>query len=67
MLSSGFDLRAFLGGCRSKIGKSKAHFRYQVEIPDVKLTGEYEIDTKLLFLELKGKGDFHINICKYTL
>ncbi|KAK4883426.1 hypothetical protein RN001_006745 [Aquatica leii] len=41
-------------------------FRYNVSLPAIVLKGVYEIDTKLLFLLIRGKGNVTINIDNYN-
>jgi len=48
-----------------KITKKGRSFRYLVKIPHLRLDGEYEIDSKLLFVNLQGKGPFNTNITNY--
>jgi len=41
------------------------NFRFEVIVPQIHAVGEYEIDSKILFVDLKGKGPFQANITDY--
>ncbi|KAF2902024.1 hypothetical protein ILUMI_04161 [Ignelater luminosus] len=45
---------------------SKNYFRFKVNHPNIYVEGDYEIDSKILILELKGKGRFHLNITDFA-
>ncbi|KAF5293056.1 hypothetical protein FQR65_LT11048 [Abscondita terminalis] len=45
--------------------KKGQNFRYEVIIPRLRVHGDYELDSKILFLDLKGKGPFNANISNY--
>ncbi|KAK5638340.1 hypothetical protein RI129_012635 [Pyrocoelia pectoralis] len=40
-------------------------FRFQVNIPRLRIEAHYELDSRILFLDLKGKGPFYANITNY--
>lgn len=45
---------------------SRHHFRFRVVVPKIDMEGQYEMNAKLLFLNLVGKGPITINVSKYT-
>ncbi|KAB0798684.1 hypothetical protein PPYR_09677 [Photinus pyralis] len=46
----------------TKTGRS---FRFKVEVPHLYGIGNYQINTKLLFLDLQGEGKFYTNVSNY--
>ncbi|KAK5645893.1 hypothetical protein RI129_004357 [Pyrocoelia pectoralis] len=52
----------YLSVKNTKKGKT---FRFKVEIPQIYAEGHYEINTKLLFIDLKGEGKFKTNVSDY--
>ncbi|XP_031331469.1 circadian clock-controlled protein-like [Photinus pyralis] len=45
--------------------KKGYNFRFQVNVPRLRVSGMYELDSRILFLDLKGQGPFHANISDY--
>lgn len=58
---SNFDI-VYLSVKNTKKGKT---FRFKVEIPQIYAEGHYEVNTKLLFIDLKGEGKFRTNVSDY--
>lgn len=48
-----------------KFTKNGFNFGFDVNVPHIDLTGNYKMDTKILFLQLTGEGPFSANISKY--
>ena len=45
--------------------KKGYNFRFNVNIPRIRIAADYELDSKILFLDLKGSGPFNANISDY--
>ncbi|KAK4878345.1 hypothetical protein RN001_010851 [Aquatica leii] len=45
--------------------KKGHNFRFEVIIPRITILAEYELDSRILFLDLKGKGPFNANVSDY--
>ncbi|KAF5296323.1 hypothetical protein FQA39_LY12540 [Lamprigera yunnana] len=45
--------------------KKGQNFRYEVNVPRLRLKAKYQLDSKILFLDLKGEGPFEANVTDY--
>ncbi|KAK5638341.1 hypothetical protein RI129_012636 [Pyrocoelia pectoralis] len=59
--ASGFDILKLT----PTLTKKGYNFRFDVNIPKLRITAMYELDSKILFLDLKGKGPFYANVSDY--
>ncbi|KAF2878874.1 hypothetical protein ILUMI_27294 [Ignelater luminosus] len=51
---------------RAIVSPNANTFHFNVNVPRLQLLGQYAIDTKILFLNLKGNGPLEINITDYS-
>ncbi|XP_031331470.1 uncharacterized protein LOC116162078 [Photinus pyralis] len=59
--ASKFEIQKLVA-TKSKNGKT---FRFQVNIPQLRVEAHYQLDSRILFLDLKGEGPFFANITNY--
>ncbi|KAE9540064.1 hypothetical protein AGLY_005316 [Aphis glycines] len=45
----------------------KQKYNFQVRFPHMHVMGNYSIDGQIARMVIKGRGDFDLDICKYTL
>jgi len=50
---------------KPKVTRTGNSFRFEVIIPKIFIEGDYEIDTRILFVNIKGKGPFNSSLSDY--